>query len=538
MTHKRNNKNKKKKDDTDEAYARVNETVNQLEQALKEDPNDTDAMVNIIKNMMPGLNVNEEKQAKTAKNVAKNMKRKIKRLKKMTPSLPWPEAIRLLPEKKHNLGVKNWLKAAELIQRNKEIVGTNSENSLPNNMMQNMLRGMSAKINKISKDDTAIEWAMNLIEIYAITGGNGIKINSYQSPYICKLDYLNILDHNSTANPAANRKKITQREHVICLATLICEFVGTPWNDNNPSHYQNCVFIATELTERLIVHFKPDAMSNPDLQLLTIMNPNIFISCHYRVGFHINRKVSRMVNKAGNREQYFVHQKEMLRYAKNGVDNYPTLPWVWYYKGLALSHNGRNPDFKGALENFEMAKKLAVEGEDDIIAALSSIDIANVLLMGAKGKVLEINEVQALKNDFDMYAGKCESWNNGNVCVGWPLDPGNLVATWLSPKGNATKRPIFPSIPGLWNNDYSAMDSTMSKKSAAENIAYNKRAMNSFVKPNKILYCSNCGKEEKKSSTKGKNFKRCARCRKVIYCSRACQKEHWKKGGHKDVCKK
>ena len=28
----------------------------------------------------------------------------------------------------------------------------------------------------------------------------------------------------------------------------------------------------------------------------------------------------------------------------------------------------------------------------------------------------------------------------------------------------------------------------------------------------------------------------CSRCRTVWYCSRECQKAHWKHGGHKDVC--
>lgn len=33
-------------------------------------------------------------------------------------------------------------------------------------------------------------------------------------------------------------------------------------------------------------------------------------------------------------------------------------------------------------------------------------------------------------------------------------------------------------------------------------------------------------------------FKKCSKCKRVVYCSRACQVTHWKKGGHKDECKK
>jgi hypothetical protein len=31
---------------------------------------------------------------------------------------------------------------------------------------------------------------------------------------------------------------------------------------------------------------------------------------------------------------------------------------------------------------------------------------------------------------------------------------------------------------------------------------------------------------------------RCGGCRGVMYCSAACQKVHWKQGGHKQECKK
>ena len=43
------------------------------------------------------------------------------------------------------------------------------------------------------------------------------------------------------------------------------------------------------------------------------------------------------------------------------------------------------------------------------------------------------------------------------------------------------------------------------------------------------LHCANCGVE-------GVFKKRCSRCRAVSYCSVECQRKHWKKGGHKNVC--
>jgi TPR repeat protein len=42
----------------------------------------------------------------------------------------------------------------------------------------------------------------------------------------------------------------------------------------------------------------------------------------------------------------------------------------------------------------------------------------------------------------------------------------------------------------------------------------------------------NCDKKEVEPGL----FKRCGRCQRVSYCSRDCQKEHWKLG-HKAVCK-
>ena len=39
--------------------------------------------------------------------------------------------------------------------------------------------------------------------------------------------------------------------------------------------------------------------------------------------------------------------------------------------------------------------------------------------------------------------------------------------------------------------------------------------------------CGNCGKA---------GTLQCARCKAVRYCSGACQKTHWKKGGHKKAC--
>ena len=46
--------------------------------------------------------------------------------------------------------------------------------------------------------------------------------------------------------------------------------------------------------------------------------------------------------------------------------------------------------------------------------------------------------------------------------------------------------------------------------------------------------CANCGAIQ---CPDGAPLLDCSRCKKVAYCGRDCQAEHWKKGGHKKVCK-
>ena len=40
--------------------------------------------------------------------------------------------------------------------------------------------------------------------------------------------------------------------------------------------------------------------------------------------------------------------------------------------------------------------------------------------------------------------------------------------------------------------------------------------------------CASCGAESAPL--------KCSRCKVAMYCSKACQVEHWKRGGHRDLC--
>ena len=52
-----------------------------------------------------------------------------------------------------------------------------------------------------------------------------------------------------------------------------------------------------------------------------------------------------------------------------------------------------------------------------------------------------------------------------------------------------------------------------------------------------IMLSSTCAACGVSSGRTGQHKKDCGRC-KTTYCSVACQTQHWKEGGHKDVCKR
>jgi hypothetical protein len=48
--------------------------------------------------------------------------------------------------------------------------------------------------------------------------------------------------------------------------------------------------------------------------------------------------------------------------------------------------------------------------------------------------------------------------------------------------------------------------------------------------------CAQCGVREHPNSTFFQKFKKCSRCGQPYYCSKTCQRKHWKKT-HKYICR-
>ena len=49
--------------------------------------------------------------------------------------------------------------------------------------------------------------------------------------------------------------------------------------------------------------------------------------------------------------------------------------------------------------------------------------------------------------------------------------------------------------------------------------------------------CSACGKQLVDDVNNPQDWKMCGRCKQAFYCGKACQVEHWRRGGHKQACK-
>ena len=47
------------------------------------------------------------------------------------------------------------------------------------------------------------------------------------------------------------------------------------------------------------------------------------------------------------------------------------------------------------------------------------------------------------------------------------------------------------------------------------------------------MACSACGKHLAGTTASHQNWQKCSRCKQAFYCDADCQREHWKRGGHK-----
>ena len=51
------------------------------------------------------------------------------------------------------------------------------------------------------------------------------------------------------------------------------------------------------------------------------------------------------------------------------------------------------------------------------------------------------------------------------------------------------------------------------------------------------MACSACGKQLAGTTASHQHWQKCSRCKQALCCDAGCQREHWKRGGHKQACK-
>ena len=51
------------------------------------------------------------------------------------------------------------------------------------------------------------------------------------------------------------------------------------------------------------------------------------------------------------------------------------------------------------------------------------------------------------------------------------------------------------------------------------------------------MACSACDKDLVGTTASHQTWQKCSRCKQALYCDSGCQREHWKRGGHKQACK-
>ena len=78
-----------------------------------------EAMAALLGQMMSGAGMSQSNNER--KRQKKQFKKTMRGMKNLKPSTPWYEAIECIPPEKQNKGVKRWLRAAQLMQRNLEI---------------------------------------------------------------------------------------------------------------------------------------------------------------------------------------------------------------------------------------------------------------------------------------------------------------------------------------------------------------------------------------------------------------------------------
>lgn len=143
------------------------------------------------------------------------------------------------------------------------------------------------------------------------------------------------------------------------------------------------------------------------------------------------------------------------------------------------------------------------------------------LLMDEFFKVSDIDNLMSARDLLAPYLTEVRSVTNGRVCKSLA----QLDKIIESKGGTRTAATLKMNNPVDEKNMETIMQCFRRATKEMKTKTSSKKTTSQFE-------CGNCGESEKKKG----DMPVCARCRRVRYCSRACQAAHWKKGDHKKSC--
>ena len=184
--------------------------------------------------------------------------------------------------------------------------------------------------------------------------------------------------------------------------------------------------------------------------------------------------------------------------------------------------SGELPDFAAAAKAYERALEVADRRQDRFLMGSGRLQLAGLLVFGACGPSVSIERTRQLYRRAMREKEALEHWGMGAYIEVESMYT-NVVCNWLQHhRGNAGSAANWlptPGTLGIWNGTMVKTEDLPTQGTLREAASPSKKS----------LRCTHCATLLPRSK-----LKKCSRCRRVLYCSRRCQKSHWKK--HKADC--